>query len=420
MPIKGIIASSASKVAKFWSYPTTAVTASRYQAVASSAVATALGGRTSNGTDQDNFVVSYNKSGDINWQLYYNVGVGGTDSIVGIAIDSSRNVYALSAGAALNESFVKFDATGAQQWARSTTYSIVSSKLKIDSSGNIYITGGFTISTQKYRFLMKLSSTPTVTWMSAENYGTTSNSRTDTFLGIAIDSGSNVYASGNTTDNTGATNAATLFKFNSSGAIQWGRSVGSVGSGDGSRFADCGVDSSDNVYTAGERSSNTAATLVKFDSSGTLQWTRNSNNSGWSTMSVDSSGNSYVARNEILMKFNSSGTLQWQRTIKYGTTNSTIASLEVDEANNIINVAGYLGVSGYPLFASLPADGSGTGTYTVGTYTINYAAASQTITSPTVTYGTPSFTPFTTAPGLTTAATAITPTTYTNNKTVIL
>jgi hypothetical protein len=420
MPIKGILASSASKAARFWSYPTTTVTASRYQAVASSSNVTALGGRTSNGTDQDNFVVSYDKSGNINWQLFYNVGVGGTDSIVGIDVDSSRNVYALSAGAAINESFVKFDATGAQQWARGTTYSILSSDLKIDPSGNIYIVGGFTITTQKYRFLMKLSSTPTVTWISAENYGTTGSVRTDSFLGIAIDSGSNVYAAGNTQDAAGDINAATLFKFNSSGAIQWGRNVGTSG-GDGSRFSDCGVDSADNVYVAGQRSSGTAATLAKFNSSGTVQWTRNSNNSGWDALSVDSAGNCYVARNEILMKFNSSGTLQWQRTIKYNTTlNTTINALKIDEGNNSINVAGYIGTSGYPLFASLPTDGSGTGTYTVGIYTINYAAASQTITSPTPTYGTPSFTPFTTAPGLTTAATAITTTTYANNKTVIL
>lgn len=420
MPIKGIIASSVAKVAKFWSYPTTTVTGSRYEAVGSSSTATVLGGRASNGTDNDQFVVSYNKSGDINYQFLLNGSVAGTDTLTGIAIDSSNNVYVGSTGPSSSELFSKFNSAGVQQWAKTTSYSMGPQSLEIDSSGNIYIVGAFSISTTKYQFLMKLSATPTVTWLAAQNYGTNAG-RGDTFMGIAIDSGSNVYACGYSTDNTSAYNQAQLYKFNSSGALQWSRSVG-LGLGDGSSFFQCDVDSSDNVYAAGFRSDNSVSTLSKFDSAGTLQWTRNANLSGFTGVSVDSAGNSYVVGGNSLLKFNSSGTIQWQRTIKYNTTSNTVLNeVEIDEANGILNVAGYIGGSGgYAFFAAVPADGSGTGTYTLGIYTVNYAAGALTITSPTVTYSTTGFTPFTTAPTLSNVGTTQTTTTYSNNKTLIV
>lgn len=422
MPIKGILASSASKVAKFWSYPTTTVTGSRFNSVDASSLATIAGGQASNGTDNDNFLVSYDKSGVINYQFIYNGSVAGSDIIRAVAIDSSRNAYVASGGPSTTELFTKYNSAGSQQWAQTTSYSMSIGNLKIDSSGNIYVVGSFKISTTNYQFVMKLSSTPSVTWVAARNVGTNAG-QTDVYQGVAIDSASNVLVSGySVIASTSNYNAAQLYKFNSAGALQWGKTVGDGNLGDGSAFLECGVDSSDNVYAVGFRTDNTVANLVKFNSAGTLQWTRHANTSAYNAISVDSSGNSYVLAGSVIAKFDTSGTLQWQRSVKYNTTlNTVLSSIKYDAANNIVYVGGYIGGSGgYAFFASLPADGSGTGTYTLGSYTVNYAASSSTITSPTVTYASSTYTPFTTAPSLSNVGTTQTTTTYTNNKTVIV
>jgi hypothetical protein len=104
-----------------------------------------------------------------------------------------------------------------------------------------------------------------------------------------------------------------------------------------------------NVYAAGSFivAGNQAFHIVKYNSSGTLQWQRQltggSSNSTYD-MHVDSSSNVYIAGQTnrgtaqfdgYIAKYNSSGTLQWQRQFTYGAGQGQITSLTTDSSLNI-------------------------------------------------------------------------------------
>ena len=139
---------------------------------------------------------------------------------------------------------------------------------------------------------------------------------------------------GNT--NTGASDIFVV-KYNSSGTKQWTKQLGSS-----SRDYDYGVatDSSGNVYVVGytfgdlDGNTNTGASdifVVKYNSSGTHQWTKQLGTSSTDTangVTTDSSGNVYVAggtyggldgntsagvNDLFIVKYNSSGTKQWTK-----------------------------------------------------------------------------------------------------------
>ncbi|HDZ16777.1 MAG TPA: hypothetical protein ENH75_00710 [archaeon] len=132
----------------------------------------------------------------------------------------------------------------------------------------------------------------------------------------------------------------------------WGGPVDDVG---------CGVvvDSSDNVYLAGETDSfgagNKDLVLVKYDSSGSQQWYRTwggSDNEYIGGVAMDSSNNVYLAgytsgagkKDMVLVKYDSFGTQLWNRT-RDGSSNEEGLGVAVDSSDNVYLV-GWIHVSG--------------------------------------------------------------------------
>ena len=126
--------------------------------------------------------------------------------------------------------------------------------------------------------------------------------------GVATDSSGNVYVTGGTKGgldgNTSAGNTDLfVVKYNSSGTKQWTKQLGSSGLDSANGIT---IDSSGNVYVAGGTygllagSSNSGRTdvfLFKFNSSGTKQWTKSlgsNENDLANGVTTDSSGNFYV------------------------------------------------------------------------------------------------------------------------------
>ena len=212
------------------------------------------------------------------------------------------------------------------------------------------------------------ATTQSGTWGGTVLMGTAS---TDRGHGVAVDSSGNIYVAGYTAGaldgetNSGG-NDIFLTKYDASGARQWTRLSGTAG-GDESGWAAVAVYGSDSIYvtgyTSGALDGETSAGgsdifLMKYNSSGTKQWTRllgtASSDVGWG-VAVDGSGNVYVAGttegdldgqthsggtyDTFLTKYNSSGTKQWTRLLGNG-TETYAYTVAVDGSGNAL-VAGH-------------------------------------------------------------------------------
>jgi len=157
----------------------------------------------------------------------------------------------------------------------------------VDSSGNVYVAGGTnggldgnTSAGNTDLFVVKYNSSGTKQW--TKQLGTWDS---DFANGVATDSSGNVYVTGSTfrnfDGNTSAGNADLfVVKYNASGSKQWTRQLGSSSR---DYANDVVTDSSGNVYvtgtTYGGLDGNTSAGnadlfVVKYNSSGTKQWTK--------------------------------------------------------------------------------------------------------------------------------------------------
>jgi len=167
---------------------------------------------------------------------------------------------------------------------------------------------------------------------------------------------------------------------------------------------------SSNIYCVGQTNiqGTTDGFIVKTNSSGNVQWSRYIGGSGtdrFYSVTTDSSGNIYAAGSTnsgvssymlLIVKYNSSGTLQWQRTISYsGGINQYNSG--ITHKSGKIYVTAYRGSgSNTALVFVLPDDGSETGNF----YGYGYASSSLSNGSFSPTAGTRSFTASTPSPAL--------------------
>jgi hypothetical protein len=138
---------------------------------------------------------------------------------------------------------------------------------------------------------------------------------------------------------------AFIVKYNSSGTVQWQRTLGGVGHDFGMGID---IDSSGNAYITGRDGGGSGAFIVaKYDTSGSIQWQKQLNASSHNSYSyeleVDSSGNVYIAgmtalgggsNSAVVVKLNSSGALQWSRKL-YGSGNEEAYAIAVDSSGNV-------------------------------------------------------------------------------------
>lgn len=189
--------------------------------------------------------------------------------------------------------------------------------------------------------------------------GVWGDSAVENFNDIAIDSGGNLYATGDTST-SGVGSYATV-KYNSLGVLQWQRRLSDTNGTSG--YGVC-VDSSGNVYLTGD--SYYSMGLIKYDTSGTLQYQQfvdNGNIELGYGGAIDSSANFYAVGqlrlsgvdNFIITKTNSSGAVQWQRYL--GIPGNYAYGLgAVTDASNVYvcgNVQGIAMLAAYSLAGTL-------------------------------------------------------------------
>jgi uncharacterized delta-60 repeat protein len=256
----------------------------------------------------DDFLIAkYNSSGTLQWQ----VRLGNTtaaQTAEGIKTDDSGNIYVVgytgSGAGGFDAQLAKYDTTGAIQWQRSlglggTAYNF-GRDIAVDSSGNCYICGSLETLGSGYRMLVaKYNTSGELQWQ--RRLLESSTPTDDRAQGIAVDSSGNVYICGHSKNqlNTAYTDFI-IAKYNTSGVLQWQRRFGATSQQSyGSSIA---VDSGGNVYVNGYSSATPSGTnrmlIAKYDTSGVLQWQRSLGYSGINSdgrsIAVDNSGTVYV------------------------------------------------------------------------------------------------------------------------------
>ena len=325
-----------------------------------------LDGNSSSGK-QDFFLIKYNSSGTKEWTKQE--GSSGDDYAYGVAVDSSDNIYVTgytdkklhgnNNSGRFDMFLVKYNSSGARQWTKQlgTSNNEYASAIATDSSDNIYVTGmtwgGLDGSTKPSYcmgsgtvrafkectdiFLVKYNSSGTKQWVKQLEG---SSKSFDNAQGLAVDSSDNIYVAGFTNGGLDGNTSSgkhdiLLVKYNSSGSKQWLQQFGSSKNDMG---LEVNVDSKGNIYVTGyteggldgkTNSGERDIFLVKYNSSGTKQWTQQLGTPTFEEgngVAVDSSDNIYVSGwtrgkldtyaggdDAIVLKYNSSGSKQWTR-----------------------------------------------------------------------------------------------------------
>lgn len=218
------------------------------------------------------------------------------------------------------------------------------------------------------------ASAPAPTWTGTRQLGV--SAQVTTALGLATDALGNVFMAGWTMgDLDGNTRTATIdyfiTKYDSIGSKQWTKQYGEVNPSmwfSQASISAITTDSAGNFYITGNTNAGLDgnslvgrpdAFITKFNAAGTKQWTKqigHTNNqwpgpdtSGYS-ISVDSSGNSYIAGNTngpidgntyngaadvFLIKYDSNGAKQWSKQIGSLNADTYLYGVKTDPTGNV-------------------------------------------------------------------------------------
>lgn len=343
-------------------------------------------------------LLKYDSSGNLLWQKVWFGDHGGREQANGVAVDKLGNVYVTGettdfGGGGEDVLIMKVDSfSGALIWAETWGGSSddVGRSIALDGpGGNIYVTGwtrSFGAIVGNFNlFLLHLNPAGGLlgvkTWGGASNvYGT----------GVAVDSAGNIYATAwnNTCLCTSGDNGL-LLKLNSSDALVWQRMLLPIGSDENG----ISVDSSGDIYVAGNAGAipfYSEVLLQKFDTDGNILWQETWGTGGGfgdlnegSSVAVDLLGNAYVTGSSY----------------SFGAGDYDVIILTVDSAGNLVWQTTWGGpgreigngialdpsadpvVTGY--VAELPPYLLGSGNNTLGTPAFSLGIPSFTLDTPT-------------------------------------
>jgi hypothetical protein len=275
--------------------------------------------------NNDVFIIKYNSSGTKLWTRLLGVTDKDTRGL-GIAVDSSGNCYVtgytnsdLDEGDSVGDYdvfVIKYDTSGTRQWTKLLGVTDKDTRgygISVDSSGNCYVTGktdgnldGKKVTGTNDVFVIKYDSSGVKQWTSLLGV----DNKNTYGYGTAVDSSGNCYVTGYTDSDLDGGDSVGIYdvfviKYNSSGTRQWTSLLG-VDSKNTYGY-DIAVDSDGNCYVTGYTDSDldggdsvgtNDVFVIKYNSSGTRQWTRLLGVAGAITegkgISIDSNGNSYV------------------------------------------------------------------------------------------------------------------------------
>lgn len=279
--------------------------------------------------------IKYNSTGNQIWQRSFPNTGSNT-----IKVDDSGNIYVSGMYSDLlsEQDFliVKYDSSGTEQWSDiydddNNSLEFVNS-IDVDKSGNVYITGAcFPQTVYPYFLTIKYNSSGIKQWI--QRYFSHDPDPYAEPYAIKADDSGNVFVSGLCSD-SGAT-----IKYNSSGVEQWvvkdeaGVSILTDGTG--------------NIYCLGGDVDSLGVAIKKYGHSGSCLWSRifEGGLSREAVMTMDNSGNLYTAFAKFsdiqeisyaTVKLNSEGDSLWAQTYNDGTNSENYPySIAVDDSWNV-------------------------------------------------------------------------------------
>jgi hypothetical protein len=296
----------------------------------------------------------FNTKYNVDWQKRLSTGsTNDSTSFNSLSLDNSNNLYVCGRVTKNWQSqykyptyqIAKYNTNGGLVWQRDLGTAATNSDPNFGkgivvekSTDNIYVVGDMVSgSPVSYQFsdmtIVKYNSLGVIQW--AKQIGTSGTN--DHCNAVALDSTGNVYMAGSTTY-SGAP-AAVVVKYNSSGVLQWQVCLAGPTNGDPNQFNGIVIDSSNNIYVSGysynPTLSLTVGIIAKYDSSGTLLWQRQLYTAGsaniFEGLALDSSENVYAVGSGkiyqgVIVKYNSAGVLQWQRGVSGSYTSGTVGA----------------------------------------------------------------------------------------------
>ena len=323
----------------------------------------------------DLLVAKYDSSGTLIWDK--TLGSTVAERGYGVAVDSSDNIIVCGMRNLYGDEgliVAKYNSSGALQWDKTLGGSLddQGQGVTVDSLDNIIVCGRGTKSNGYDLLVAKYNSSGTLIWDKTLGGSTEEFGRS-----VAVDSSDNIIVCGSTQSDGAGSYDLLVAKYNSSGVLQWDKTLGGT---DAEFSRGVAVDSSDNIIVCGSTQSDGAGSydllVAKYNSSGTLIWDKTLGGTGYDTgygVAVDSSDNiivcgytSNAGTQFLVAKYNSSGALQWDKMLKGVNQSDIFNDVTVDSSDNVI-VCGYtysIGAgSGDLIVAKLPPDGTGDGTY---------------------------------------------------------
>lgn len=280
-------------------------------------------------SEDDIVTIKYNSSGGQEWINTYNSPDNSEDGGIDLVADDVGNVYVAGESYSFTTDYdfitIKYNFAGNQQWVQKydgpAHFDEAMKKIGLDKSGNIIISGeSFGIGSQSDFATIKYSTDGVQQWLA--RFNSHANFQ-DIPSDMKIDSIGNIYVTGQSRALDDQYKIVTV-KYNNNGVEQWNTIEDKGNYGVGRSLA---LDHSGNVYTSGYEFINSYAELVtlKYNSFGARIWrinyNYNSNSNNYSSGIVtDNNGNVYVAGtcNDDFV------TIKYSQTVDINSTNTQI------------------------------------------------------------------------------------------------
>lgn len=210
--------------------------------------------------------------------------------------------------------------------------------------------GSLVFTTKSHQASVKMNSSGSILYK--KSYGTSSSSVDSNYSSISVNSSDQTYYTGY--EAGGSSGNIDVFRLNSNGTLSGDWEIAVTASGNyGVGFNKTGTDSNGNVYIIGYRGQTGTydrdGYIMQLNSSMVIQWQHTLGDSGyypidqWYDLAFDSSDNVYCVGTTRtsdrhygwIVKYNSSGTLQWQKKFGNGTQNLYFWSISIDDDDNI-------------------------------------------------------------------------------------